>query len=88
MNDGNFGSASAKFIRTDDAAAADRARETAEQVLNGLKTHAADYLELGRSKATELTETVEEQIRSRPAAAVAIAAGIGFALGFLWTRRS
>ena len=88
MNDGNFGSATAESFPADAEHLAGRARQTAEDLLSGLKANAADYLELGRGKAAELTETVEEQIRNRPTAAIAVAAGIGFALGFLWKRRS
>ena len=89
MNDGKFGSAMAESFSAGDAEQfASRARQTAEDLLDGVKANAADYLELGRGKAAELTETVEEQIRNRPAAALAVAAGIGFALGFLWKRRS
>lgn len=91
MSDGNFGSATAESFDPGAGHAehiADRARQTAEDLLNGLKANAADYLELGRGKAAELTDTVEVQIRNRPAAALAVAAGIGFALGFLWKRRS
>lgn len=64
------------------------AKEAAEDALNDLKGRANEYLELGREKAFAMTDAVGEQIRRRPAEAVAIAAGIGFALGFLWTRRS
>lgn len=89
MNDGKFGSATAESFSAGDAEHfASRARQTAEDLLDGLKANAADYLEAGRGKAAELTETVEEQIRNRPAAALAVAAGIGFAVGFLWKRRS
>lgn len=90
MNDGNFGGATAEsFAEPSDAdGMGERARQTAENVLNDLKSQAAEYLELGRGKATELTDSMEDQIRSRPVAAVAVAAGLGFALGLLWTRRS
>lgn len=67
---------------------ADQAKRAAEQALNDLKNRAAEYLELGREKAVDVSEQVEEQIRHRPVQAVAIAAGVGFALGLLFTRRS
>ncbi|HVA49929.1 MAG TPA: hypothetical protein VNH11_26420 [Pirellulales bacterium] len=93
MSDGSFhGSATSETFR---AAAGSteaddigyRSRQTAEQVLNALRDRAGDYLDLGRGKAAELAESVEQQIRSQPVTAVAVAAGVGFALGFLWTRR-
>ncbi|HQU43638.1 MAG TPA: hypothetical protein PK867_12555 [Pirellulales bacterium] len=92
MSDGSFhGSATSEAFRAAGSTEADdlghRAQQTVEQVLNDIKNRAADYVDLGRGKATELTETVERQIRTQPVTAVAIAAGIGFALGFLWMRR-
>jgi ElaB/YqjD/DUF883 family membrane-anchored ribosome-binding protein len=64
------------------------AKVAAEDTLNDLKERANEYLEFGREKALTMTEVVGDQIRRRPVEAVVIAAGIGFALGFLWTRRS
>ncbi|HET6880123.1 MAG TPA: hypothetical protein VFI31_08205 [Pirellulales bacterium] len=68
--------------------ASQKAKHAAEAALHDLKDRAGEYCELGREKAEAMTGVVEEQIRQRPVQAVAIAAGIGFALGFLWTRRS
>lgn len=65
-----------------------RAQQAAEDALNDLKGRAAEYLEVGRGKACALAEMVEEQIRERPIQAAAVAAGIGFALGFILRRRS
>lgn len=65
-----------------------RARHAAEKVLDDIKDHAAEYVERGRATAQDMTDTIEQHIRRQPVQAVAIAAGIGFALGFLWTRRS
>lgn len=75
--------------RTDEADnAANRAKQAAESVLNDIKDHAAEYFDRGRATAQDMTEAIEEHIRRQPVQAVAIAVGIGFALGFLWTRRS
>jgi ElaB/YqjD/DUF883 family membrane-anchored ribosome-binding protein len=64
------------------------AKHAAEAALHDLKNRAAEYCDLGREKALAMTDVVEQQIRDRPVQALAIAAGIGFALGLLWTRRS
>jgi ElaB/YqjD/DUF883 family membrane-anchored ribosome-binding protein len=60
----------------------------AGQTVEDLKQRAAEYIEQGREKAVEAAAGIERQIRDRPVGAVAIAAGIGFALGLLWSRRS
>jgi ElaB/YqjD/DUF883 family membrane-anchored ribosome-binding protein len=67
-----------------DETAADRA----EQVIDDLKRRATDYVEQGKQTAADMTAAIERQIRQRPVEAVAVAAGIGFALGLLWNRRS
>jgi ElaB/YqjD/DUF883 family membrane-anchored ribosome-binding protein len=67
---------------------ADQARQAAEQVLEDLKQRGTEFVEQGRHKAAQMATEIERQIRRRPVEAVAIAAGIGFALGFLWNRRS
>ena len=72
----------------DDNQGVQGAKEAAEDALNDLKERANEYLEVGREKALAMSDVVADQIRQRPVEAVAIAAGIGFALGFLWTRRS
>jgi ElaB/YqjD/DUF883 family membrane-anchored ribosome-binding protein len=64
------------------------AAEDAEQMIDELKRRAADYVEQGKQTAAEMTAAIEQQIRQRPVEAVAVAAGIGLALGLLWSRRS
>lgn len=49
---------------------------------------AGDYMERGREAAHELGGAIEHQIRSQPTRSVLIAAGVGFAIGMLWARRS
>lgn len=63
-------------------------RQSAEEALDGLRKNAEQYLGLGREKALALAEMVEEQIRRRPVPALSVAAGIGFVLGLVWSRRS
>ena len=89
MADATTGSSSSFGAESDGSeATSHRAKQAAEDALNDLKGRAAEYLELGRDRAVALTDVVEDQIRQRPVPAVAVAAGIGFALGFFWTRRS
>jgi len=42
----------------------------------------------GREKAVQLEEGLENQIREHPLQSVIIAAGVGFAAGYLLSRRS
>ena len=70
------------------AETADGAQQATEQAIDDLKERAADYLEQGKQTAAEMAGAIEQQIRKRPVEAVAVAAGIGFALGLLWNRRS
>lgn len=66
----------------------ERAKKAAEEAIAGVKDRAADYLEQGRDKTGDMAAAVEDQIRGRPLPAIAIAAALGFGIGFLWMRRS
>ncbi|HVX11470.1 MAG TPA: hypothetical protein VHC22_09835 [Pirellulales bacterium] len=72
----------------DREATSQNAKDVAEEALRDLQDRAAEYLERGREQAFAVSDAVEEQIRTRPVQAVTVAAGIGFVLGYLWTRRS
>lgn len=85
---GNDSGGSFNSAADDVTCKADQARQAAEQVLGDLKQRGAEFVEQGRDKAAQMATEIERQIRYRPVEAVAIAAGIGFALGFLWNRRS
>jgi ElaB/YqjD/DUF883 family membrane-anchored ribosome-binding protein len=50
--------------------------------------HMGEYIERGREAAQDLGGTLERQIREQPSRSVLIAAGLGFAIGMLWSRRS
>lgn len=89
MTDASIGASPAFSPEGDgNEAMSQRAKEAAEQALNDLKGRAADYVDAGREKALALTGAIEQQIRERPVQSLAVAAGIGFALGLLYTRRS
>jgi ElaB/YqjD/DUF883 family membrane-anchored ribosome-binding protein len=50
--------------------------------------HMGEYIERDREAAQDLGGTLERQIREQPSRSVLIAAGLGFAIGMLWSRRS
>ena len=88
MTDVNMGASASYSAEVDEGQdTAARAKQSAEEALEGLKGRAADYLDIGRDRALALAELVEEQIRQRPVQSLSVAAGIGFALGLLWSRR-
>lgn len=49
-------------------------------------TYAREYAEIGREAAADLGEAIEYWVGLRPLPAVLVAGGVGFALGWLWTR--
>ena len=65
-----------EYSKSKGRAAADSARSTA----NDLATS-------GRVKALETQDAAEEFVREQPAAALGIAAGLGFLVGLIATRR-
>ena len=65
----------------------DDAKHAAQDKLEHAKESAAEYFQQGREKATELTHTVENYVRSEPTKSLLGAAGVGFVLGFLLIRR-
>lgn len=63
-------------------------QETARSVAEEWQSRAGEYAERGRELAEDWGEVVENQIRARPLGAVLVAGGVGFAIGWLVTRRS
>lgn len=89
MTDANMGASMAFSAEGNGSEAmSQRAQQAAEQAFNDMKDRAADYVDAGREKALEFTGAIEQQIRERPVPSLAVAAGLGFALGFLYSRRS
>jgi ElaB/YqjD/DUF883 family membrane-anchored ribosome-binding protein len=71
-------------------AAQDRVAEVsqvAHEQFEQARDTAGEYLERGRDRAVELEHSLESQIRSRPMRSMLVAAGVGFAIGFLLIRR-
>jgi ElaB/YqjD/DUF883 family membrane-anchored ribosome-binding protein len=62
-------------------------RHAVQDQFGNIQETASEYLEQGRSKANEVRHTLEDRIRNQPLNSMLIVAGIGFALGFLFTRR-
>ncbi len=60
-----------------------KGRSAADQA----KSAANDMAQSGRAKAAEAQETAEEFIRTQPATALGIAAGVGFLVGLVTARR-
>lgn len=62
-------------------------KHAVQDQLGHIQDSAAQYYEQGVSRACEMRQTLEQRIRSQPLNSMLIVAGIGFALGFLFTRR-
>ena len=63
------------------------ARKAAQEKLGDLRDTAGQYIDQGRARVRDFSDTLEMQIRDQPLRSVLIATGIGFVLGFLWSRR-
>lgn len=48
---------------------------------------ATDYLDQGRARVMEASESVQQRVQSEPMKALLIAAAAGFFFGAIWTRR-
>ena len=65
----------------------DNAKHAGLEKMEKAKESAAEYYQQGRDKATELTHSVENYVRTEPTKSLLAAAGVGFVLGFLLIRR-
>jgi len=61
-------------------------KEAAVHQYEAARDSAAEYYQAGKDKAAEWQENIEQYVREQPMKAVAIAAGVGVVLGFLWRR--
>jgi ElaB/YqjD/DUF883 family membrane-anchored ribosome-binding protein len=64
-----------------------RASQVAQEQMETIRDSASEYYEQGLAKAEELRGTVENRIQQTPLQSVMIAAGVGFVLGIILTRR-
>jgi ElaB/YqjD/DUF883 family membrane-anchored ribosome-binding protein len=63
------------------------ARRMASDSVETIRDSANQYLDEGRARVRELSETMQHRVQDQPMTSVLIAAGIGFVLGVLWVRR-
>lgn len=63
------------------------ARQMATHSMEAVRDTARQYLDDGRSQVRHLGEGVQARIAEQPLKSLLIAAGIGFLLGAIWTRR-
>jgi ElaB/YqjD/DUF883 family membrane-anchored ribosome-binding protein len=61
--------------------------EAVRDGFDDLRGTAGRYVKQGSRKARELEEAMEDRVQERPVAAIFLALGIGFAVGFLCSRR-
>ncbi|HEX3999826.1 MAG TPA: hypothetical protein VHX65_14845 [Pirellulales bacterium] len=52
-----------------------------------LQNNASEYYQQGRAKVRELNHTLEGRVRAQPLTYLLVAGSVGFALGFLLTKR-
>ena len=62
-------------------------RRMANDSVEALRDSANQYLDEGRVRVRELSESMQHRVQEQPMKSVLIAAGIGFLLGVLWVRR-
>lgn len=77
----------AAHMREDLADIQSAAKDLAQEQIEHLRGAASEYLDQGREKARELSETLEHRIREQPVRSVMMAAGAGVVLGLLFARR-
>jgi ElaB/YqjD/DUF883 family membrane-anchored ribosome-binding protein len=65
----------------------DAAKKVAIDSADAVRDTAREYLDEGTMRIRHLGDTAYTQLRDQPIKAVLIAAGIGFLLGAIWTRR-
>jgi ElaB/YqjD/DUF883 family membrane-anchored ribosome-binding protein len=63
------------------------ATKMAQDTYSNVRDSASEYIQQGRERAMQLEESVETFIHDQPLKSILIAAGIGFACGFLLMRR-
>lgn len=62
-------------------------RDRAVEDFAAARDMAGEYFEEGRVRLQELGAVAERRIRNQPVASILVAAGAGFLLGALWSRR-
>jgi ElaB/YqjD/DUF883 family membrane-anchored ribosome-binding protein len=62
-------------------------RRMASESVESLRETANQYLDEGRDRVRELSETVQHRVQDQPMMSILIATAVGFLLGVLWVRR-
>lgn len=62
-------------------------KHAVQDKLEGMQESASAYVEQGKSMACDMRHSLEDRIRQQPMNSMLVVMGIGFALGFLFTRR-
>lgn len=65
----------------------DAARQMAKDSVSAVRDTAMQYLDESRSRVQRLSDEIESRVTERPMKSLLVAAGIGFLLGAIWTRR-
>jgi ElaB/YqjD/DUF883 family membrane-anchored ribosome-binding protein len=63
------------------------ARDVAREKYQELRSQADEYVKTGKDRAKQWESSFEDQIRAHPVRSIAIAAGVGLAVGLLLRRR-
>jgi len=62
-------------------------KHAVQDQFEGLQDTASQYMEQGKTMACDMRNSLGDRIRKQPLNSMLVVAGIGFALGFLFTRR-
>jgi ElaB/YqjD/DUF883 family membrane-anchored ribosome-binding protein len=63
------------------------AKRMASDSMETLREYANEYLDEGRAKVREISDTVSTRIQDQPMTSILVATAVGFLLGVLWVRR-
>jgi ElaB/YqjD/DUF883 family membrane-anchored ribosome-binding protein len=62
-------------------------RQMASDSVEALRETANQYLDQGRTRVREMSDTMQTRIQEQPVKSILIATAVGFLLGVLWVRR-
>lgn len=63
------------------------AKQMAHHSVAAVRDTALEYLDVGRSRVRHIGEDIQSRVVQQPVKSLLIAAGVGFLLGAIWTRR-
>jgi ElaB/YqjD/DUF883 family membrane-anchored ribosome-binding protein len=62
-------------------------RKMANDSVEALRDTANQYLDEGKMRVRELSDTVQHRVQDQPITSILVASAVGFLLGVLWVRR-